>query len=184
MRLFIAVPMPEAAEQHAAALLRDLSSTDWPVRWVRDGGMHLTLKFFGEVTSDRVEPIEELVAMATAGLKPMTMTLRAGGGFPSRRHPRVLRLEVDAGSDLELLQDRLERGGEAIGFPPEGRPFRPHVTLGRVREGHRLPPGAMDHLENLPHGEPFTADRVVLFESQLSKAGPTYTARVEKILSS
>lgn len=182
MRLFIAVPIPKAAEQHAAALLRDLSSKDWPVRWVRDGGMHLTLKFFGEVTSDRVEPIEELVTMATAGLKPMTMTLRSGGGFPSRRHPRVLRLEVEAGPDLELLQDRLERGGEAIGFAPEGRPFRPHVTLGRVREGHRLPPGAMDYLEALPHGEPFVADRVVLFESQLSKAGPTYSAQIEKIL--
>jgi 2'-5' RNA ligase len=184
MRLFIAVPMPDAAEQHAARLLRDLASKDWPVRWVRDGGMHLTLKFFGEVTSDRVEPIEELVTMATAGLKPMTMRLCAGGGFPSRRHPRVLRLEVEAAPDLELLQDRLERGGEAIGFAPEGRPFRPHVTLGRVREGHRLPPGAMDHLEHLPHGEPFTADRVVLYESQLSNAGPTYAPRVEKILSS
>ena len=182
MRLFVAVPMPGVAEEHAGRLLRELSDKDWPVRWVRADGLHLTLKFFGEVTSDRVEPIEELVHYATQGLKPMPMTLRGGGGFPSRRHPRVLRLEVEAGPDVELLQDRLERGGEEIGFPPEGRPFRPHLTLGRVREGHRLPPGAMDYLEALPQGTAFLADRVVLFESTLSKGGPTYTARIEKIL--
>lgn len=182
MRLFIAVPIPSPALEHASGLLRKLQELEWPVRWVRDDALHLTLKFFGEVTSDRVDPIEEMVQFATNGLHPMPMTLLSGGGFPSRRHPKVLRLEVDAGPDLELLQDRIERGGEEIGFPPEGRPFQPHLTLGRVREGHRLPPGAMDYLESLPHGVPFQADRIVLFESRLSRAGPTYSARLEKQL--
>ena len=71
------------------------------------------------------------------------------------------------------------RGGDEIGFAPEGRPFRPHLTLGRVREGHRLPPGAMDLLEGLPHEPAFTADRVVLFESNQTPSGPTYRARLE-----
>lgn len=182
MRLFVGVPIPSPALEHASGHLRELQKQDWPVRWVRDDALHLTLKFFGEVTSDRVDPIEELIQFATAGLHPMSLKLLGGGGFPSRQHPRVLRLEVEAGSDLELLQDRIERGGEEIGFPPEGRPFRPHLTLGRVREGHRLPPGAMDQLESLAHGAPFLADRVVLFESQLTKAGPTYSVRVDKQL--
>lgn len=182
MRLFIAVPIPSPALEHASGLLRELQTLDWPVRWVRDDALHLTLKFFGEVTSDRVETIEEMVQFATEGLRSMPMTLLGGGGFPDRRHPRVLRLEVEAGSDLELLQDRIERSGDAIGFPPEGRPFRPHLTLGRVREGHRLPPGAMDRLEALPHGAPFFADRIVLFESRLTPSGPTYSARLEKVL--
>jgi 2'-5' RNA ligase len=110
MRLFVAVPVPSPALEHAGSLLRDLQGREWPVRWVSDEAVHLTLKFFGEVTSDRVEPIEELVQIATAGLKPMPMTLLSGGAFPSRRHPKVLRLEIEAGPDLELLQDRLERG--------------------------------------------------------------------------
>jgi 2'-5' RNA ligase len=182
MRLFIAIPIPSPAVDHASGLLRELQQLEWPVRWVRDDALHLTLKFFGEVTSDRVDPIEEMVQFATEGLHPMEMTFLGGGGFPSRRHPRVLRLEVEAGPDLELLQDRIERGGEEIGFPPEGRPFRPHLTLGRVREGHRLPPGAMDRLESLPHGAPFRADRIILYESRLTKAGPTYSVRLEKVL--
>jgi 2'-5' RNA ligase len=70
-----------------------------------------------------------------------------------------------------------------MGFPPEGRPFRPHITLGRVREGHRLPPGAIDQLENVAPGTAFLADRVVLFESRLTPAGPVYGARVELVLS-
>ena len=184
MRLFIGVPVPSPALDHARGLLRELQEKEWPVRWVRDDALHLTLKFFGEVTSDRVEPITELVQRATGGLRQMPMTLLGGGAFPSRQRPKVLRLEVEAGPDLELLQDRLERGGDEIGFSPEGRPFRPHLTLGRVREGHRLPPGAMDLLESLPHGPPFTADRVVLFESTLTRSGPTYGARLEMRLGS
>jgi 2'-5' RNA ligase len=182
MRLFIAVPLPPAALEEAAVLLREMRALEWPVRWVRDEGLHISLKFFGEVTSDRVDPIEEMVQFATKGMKPMELAPVGGGAFPSRQHPRVLRLEVQSGPDLELLQDRLERGGEQIGFPPEGRPFRPHITLGRVREGHRLPPAAMQHLEGLPPGQPFVADRVVLFESRLTTDGPAYSIRVEQVL--
>jgi 2'-5' RNA ligase len=76
-----------------------------------------------------------------------------------------------------LLQDRIERGGEQLGFPPEGRAFHPHLTLGRVREGQRLPPRWQDELERVPPGSPFLADRVVLFESQLGADGPTYSTR-------
>ncbi|HEY9519673.1 MAG TPA: RNA 2',3'-cyclic phosphodiesterase, partial [Gemmatimonadales bacterium] len=92
MRLFIGVPIPSPAMEHAGDLLRELQQKEWPVRWVRDDALHLTLKFFGEVTSDRADPIAELVQLATRGLKPMPMTLLGGGAFPSRQRPRVLRL--------------------------------------------------------------------------------------------
>jgi 2'-5' RNA ligase len=182
MRLFVAVPLPPPALEEAAELLREMRALEWPVRWVRDDGLHISLKFFGEVTSDRVETIEEMVEIAAKGMKPMELVPEGGGAFPSRSHPRVLRLELQSNPELELLQDRLERGGEQIGFAPEGRPFRPHITLGRVREGHRVPAGAMDHLEGVRHGGPFLADRVVLFESRLTPDGPVYSMRLERVL--
>lgn len=182
MRLFVAVPLPSPALEEAGRWLRELRALEWPVRWVRDDGLHITLKFFGEVTSDRVEPIEELVQFASAGMAPLALRLAGGGAFPSARRPRVLRVEVDADAALELLQDRLERGAEQIGFAPEGRPFHPHITLGRLREGHRLPVDSMRRLEALPSGIPFQADRVVLFESRLGNGGPSYRARLELIL--
>jgi len=182
MRLFVAVPLSSPALEEAAGLLRALRARDWPVRWVRDEGLHITLKFFGDVSPDRLEAIEEVVQFATAGMSPLQLALTGGGVFPSAARPRVLRLEVQAGAELELLQDRLERGGEQIGFPPEGRPFRPHVTLGRVREGQRLPAEALRQLEALPAGGSFLADQIVLFESRQTSNGPSYSIRLARPL--
>jgi RNA 2',3'-cyclic 3'-phosphodiesterase len=79
---------------------------------------------------------------------------------------------------LELLQDRIERGCEAIGFPPEGVPFQPHVTLGRVREGQRLPVGGLeDHSDGFERVS-FVAPELVLFESVLTTRGPRYESRL------
>ena len=180
MRLFIAVPLPEVAGAEINSVLLRLKSQDWPVRWVREEGIHLTLKFFGEVTADRVDAIVEMLNFATQGMTPMTLRLVGAGIFPPAiRQPRVIHLDVDADPSLELLQDRIERGGERLGFPPEGRPFRPHFTLGRVREGQRLPAGWQGELERIPEGAAFLADRVVLFESELGPSGPTYAIRRE-----
>jgi len=179
MRLFIAIPLPSAAETTAAGLLTDLKAQQWPVRWVRDRGLHLTLKFFGELTSDRVDAIGEMLAFASSDVRAIGLSFSATGVFPDWERPRVLFLGVDPVPELELLQDRIERGGERLGFAPEGRPFQPHLTLGRVREGHRLPAGWRTTFERGDLGDPFLVDRVVLYESSLSPAGPTYTARLE-----
>ncbi len=180
MRLFIAVPLAAQARTEVGAVLRGLKAHDWPVRWVREEGLHLTLKFFGEVTTDRVDAIVEMLNFATEGMTPMTFRLVGTGVFPPGvRQPRVIHLSVDADPSCELLQDRLERGSERLGFPPEGRPFRPHITLGRVREGQRLQAGWQSELERIPEGAAFLADRVVLFESELTPSGPTYAIRRE-----
>ena len=182
MRLFIAVPLPDQARQELSSVLDRLRPREWPVRWIRSEGAHLTLKFLGEVTRDRVDTIVEMMDFAVAGTLPIAMSLAGATAFPNYRRPRVLCLDVEAEPGLELLQDRLERGSEPLGFPPEGRVFHPHVTLGRVREGHRLPDGWRSELERIPTGTPFVADRVVLFESELGNGGPSYRARHEVLL--
>lgn len=179
MRLFAAIPLPGAAHQTTARQLRELRALEWPVRWVREEGLHLTLKFFGEVTTDRLETIVEMLGYCVDRMMPMTMSVQQGGVFPFPSKPRILRLDVEAGPDLELLQDRIERGGERIGFPPEGRPFHPHITLGRVREGHRLPPDALARLEAIRPQPSFVADRVTLFESEPGPGGPLYQVRAD-----
>lgn len=179
MRLFVAVPLPEQAGAEVASVLANLRGLGWPVRWIRDEAPHLTLKFFGEVTSDRVDAIAEMLDFATRDMRPVAMTLSGATVFPGPDRPRVLCLGVDAEPGLELLQDRIERGAEPLGFPPEGRPFRPHITLGRVREGHRLPNGWLTALEQIRPGDGFLGDRVVLFVSELGPSGPTYRIRHE-----
>lgn len=184
MRLFAALPIVEPARGEIAKLLNRLREPGWPLRLVHDHGVHLTMKFFGEVPPARLEVIEEAVRGAVPGTGELPMQLAGLDAFPSLRRPRVLWLGLDAPPGLELLQDRLERRAEAIGFPPEGVPFRPHVTLARVREGHRLPAGALESLEGQYEPVPFLASELVLYESILGRGGPHYEPRLTLELAS
>lgn len=178
MRLFAALPIPEPGRAAVIALLDDLRASDWPVRWVKPEGIHLTLKFYGEVMPERLDVIEEALRYAVAGARAIPLRLTQVGAFPTAARPRILWVGLEAPPALELLYDRLERGGIEIGFPPEGAPYSPHVTLGRVREGHRLPPGAIDRYETPNEGTAFLAEELVLYESVLTSDGPRYQSRL------
>ncbi len=178
MRLFAAVPVTGPARQQILSLLAKLREAGWPVRWVHDEGLHMTLKFFGEVAPERLDVIAEALRFAASGAGALALELGELGAFPSRNRPRVLWVGVQAPPGLEVLQDRMERGCEAIGFPPEGAPFQPHITLGRVREGQRLPTtGLEDHAEAFER-VPFEARQLVLYESMLTTTGPRYESRL------
>ena len=184
MRLFAGIPIVDQARREIAALLGRLREAAWPVRWVHDEGLHMTLKFFGEVPPERLDVIAEAVRYAGQGTGVLDLRLDGVGAFPSVVRPRVLWVGIDAPPALELLYDRLERGGEGIGFPPEGAPFRPHVTLGRVREGHRLPTGGIEEAGRSLPSVPFPGSRLVLYESVLTTQGPRYEARLTLELAS
>ncbi|HWB42720.1 MAG TPA: RNA 2',3'-cyclic phosphodiesterase [Gemmatimonadales bacterium] len=184
MRLFAAVPITEPARGEIAKLLARLREPGWPLRLVHDHGLHLTVKFFGEVPAGRLEVIEEAVRSAVPGTGALPLRLAEIGAFPNFRRPRVVWVGLEAPPALELLQDRLERRSEAIGFAPEGNPFRPHVTLARVREGQRLPPGALESLDGAFEPVPFLASELVLYESVLGRGGPRYEPRLTLELAS
>jgi 2'-5' RNA ligase len=183
MRLFAGIPIVDEARREIITLLGGLRDSTWPVRWVHEEGLHLTLKFYGEVAPERLEVIEETVRFAGAGVGPLALRLDALGAFPSAARPRVLWIGIDAPPALELLQDKLERGGEGIGFPPEGKPFQPHVTLGRVREGHRIPPPGLKDFSEAYGRVPFVGAQLVLYESVLTTRGPRYEPRLTLELS-
>jgi len=178
MRLFAAVPIPDPARKQILELLTHLRQCDWPVRWVHDEGLHLTLKFFGEVAPERLDVIIEAIRFAANGTGPLPLKLGRLGAFPTRSRPRILWVGIEGDPSLELLQDRIERGCEAIGFPPEGAPFQPHVTLGRVREGQRIPARGLDEQSERLEPVAFVAEEVVLYESVLTTGGPRYESRL------
>ena len=177
MRLFAALPLPDAPCAHLADAVSRLEQLHWPVKWVGRDQYHLTLKFFGEVEPDRADAIAGMLTEAARNVPALDMSLDGLGAFPTPQRARVLWAGLLGPPDLELLQDRVERGSEALGFPLEGKPFRPHVTLGRVRERERLPAGAADRLESARVGGAFMAESMVLFESVLTPRGPQYSAR-------
>jgi 2'-5' RNA ligase len=184
MRLFAAVPIPDPARGQILKLLAHLRGCEWPVRWVHDEGLHLTLKFFGEVAPERLDVIIEAIRFAADGAGRVPLKLGRLGAFPTRSRPRILWVGIEPHPSLELLQDRIERGCEAIGFPPEGTPFHPHVTLGRVREGQRLPARSLDEQSGRFEPVPFVVHELVLYESVLTTGGPRYQSRLTLELAS
>lgn len=184
MRLFAALPIAEPGRGEIVKLLGRLRESQWPLRLVHDHGLHLTMKFFGEVQPGRLDVIEEAVRAAVPGTGALALQLTGVGAFPSTQRPRIIWAGLDAPPALELLQDRLERRAEAIGFPPESVPFRPHVTLARVREGNRLPAGAIEGLGEQVEPVGFVATELVLYESVLGRGGPRYEPRLTLELAS
>ncbi|GBD12936.1 RNA 2',3'-cyclic phosphodiesterase [bacterium HR24] len=135
-RLFVALELPAQVKEGLASLQDDLRSQGLGrLRWVRPEGIHLTLKFLGETPAARVQGIADALREAAAGTGAIALALDGLGTFGNRRGPRVL--WVGLAGDLERLsrlQERVEEAMSRLGYPREGRPFSPHLTLARVPE--------------------------------------------------
>ncbi len=182
-RLFIAVELTPAARRYAAEALRIFQEgLPFGVRWVRPEGVHLTLKFLGNVSNDAIPAIENGMSRAAEGICPFTVELQGAGCFPNSGRPRVLWLGLRG--ELERLitvQSRLEESLEALGVDREARRFRPHLTLGRVGGG--LSEGQAERLQEALHavGEmppcELPVDGLSLMESVLGRERAVYTRR-------
>jgi 2'-5' RNA ligase len=179
MRLFLAVNLPVHARQHLWDITTPLREADYPVRWVGLDGLHVTLKFLGEVDADRESEIVAGAERAVQGVRPFPMVMVGFGVFPTPQRPRVVWAGCEATPPLELIQHAIEREMNGLGFPIEGRAFRPHVTLGRARRDatpHALRPLVAD-LETLEHGAEIPVRSVDLMQSTLSPSGARYACR-------
>jgi len=178
MRVFVAIPVAGLVEEALREVLGRYRSEDWPVKWARPDGLHLTVKFLGAVEPERLVEIEGALGGASVGTPALPFSLVELGAFPGFARARVIWAGLESGAALELLVDRVERACASLGFPLEGRPFRPHVTLGRVREGARLPASAIQALEHtaMPAAS-YVADRMVLYESKTGPGGSAYVVR-------
>ena len=179
MRIFVAVPLPDGAREWVARVRDRLRTHDWPVRWVGDEALHLTVRFFGAMDQPDVVRLGHVLEQAARGVAPMWLEFGAPNAFPDHRRPRVLWLSVSGPRELELLHERVERTAVEVGFPAERGPYRPHITLGRVRRGARLPAGVPAGLAPPDAGDDTpgcTADRIVLYRSHPGPGGTRYEA--------
>lgn len=178
IRAFLAIE-PSAGVLAAIARLqeklkREISGS---ASWTRPQGNHLTLKFFGYIDQTDVENICAAVKRQTATMPPLLLSAEKMGVFPDLRRPRVL--WVGTSGDIEklaMLQRKLDEEFAAIGFPAENRPFRAHLTLGRIKDA-RFTAGVGEALKkhaDFSAGE-FCAEELILFQSKLSPKGATYT---------
>jgi 2'-5' RNA ligase len=181
LRLFIAVELPDhwiTALIEAAHMLRRQGLER--LRWVRPEGVHLTLKFLGNVEQERVAAIEGAMSAAARGVAPFTLTLGGAGVFGRPGRPRVVWAGVDGElASLTRLWQAVERHVGPLGFPPERERFSPHLTLARVpedvpREVATAVEPALTRLR-LPSAPALLVSEVSLMRSEPAAGGARYT---------
>jgi 2'-5' RNA ligase len=132
IRAFLAVePSPEI-HRKLVDLKTLLASTGAAVRWVRNDGLHTTVKFLGPVAPDALGHLRDALGSIRLRCSPFTVEARGLGVFPNLRRPRILWIGMHSGH-LAELSIMVEKAAAMAGFAPESRPFQPHITLGRVK---------------------------------------------------
>jgi 2'-5' RNA ligase len=177
IRAFIAFELPENVRAAIGKVQERFGAYRFNVRWVKTANIHLTLKFLGNIGRDEITPIEAAILKAVADFKPLPLAAKGVGVFPGIKRPRVIWVGVSGQVQLLMqLQKSIDEQLTTIGFARENRSFKAHLTIGRVKS--RIVPGQLAAAIGETTGfepEPFTADRVILYQSDLQPAGPIYT---------
>lgn len=175
MRLFVALDIPDEVRGAIGEMIARLRSVARGARWVRPEGVHVTLKFIGEMPAERVSAIED--ALRGAGVAaPVEAKFLGAGFFPNERHPRVFWAGVEASANLAELAGEVDRHLSTLGIAAESRAFRPHLTLARFKSEDGLPRlrEEIKKLEPIDFGS-MRASEFYLFQSLLGPGGAKYT---------
>ena len=177
-RTFCAVELPDGVKSRVAEHVRRLRDGFPHVRasWDKPEKLHITLKFLGEIEPARVEELSRAAGRAAGGVGPFELSVSGPGSFPPHGPPRVLWLGIeDASGRLAGLQRSLEDECAAAGFARESRPFRPHLTVARIRSPQGARELAAAHRESRFEPQTFTVSELVVMRSELGPGGSRYT---------
>lgn len=177
MRLFLAINFPPEVRRAIAEATAPLRAVAPELSWIREPLIHLTVKFLGEQPEDVAPRIAEAMHVVAARNRIVDVEIGGVGAFPNFRRPRVVWMGVSPEPKLELLHHDIESACESLGFPIEGRPFRPHLTLARVKP-RTAKPEAMRNLARAAKDISYVEDVVIssidLMESELTTVGSRY----------
>ena len=176
IRTFIAVNLAAPVIEEIAKVRSALQEAKGEIRWTRVEGLHLTLKFLGDIERNQVEPILAALRETTRARLPLHILAQGLGAFPHLRRPRVLWVGL-SGEGLQEMSEAIETALVPLDFPPEEREFTPHLTLGRVRSlrGWEHVLARVKEYEHTRFGESLV-DQVTLYQSELRPDGAVYTA--------
>jgi RNA 2',3'-cyclic 3'-phosphodiesterase len=174
MRTFVAIELPENIRAELARQQQAFRASCRDARWTRPEGIHLTLKFLGEISAPQLAQVSE----ALAGIEPFApfdVEIAGFGSFPDARRPRVFWAGVERGAAVAELAEHVEAALEKLGFEREHRTFSPHLTLARFKTPRPQPAlvEAVESLKDFSFGR-FQASEFFLFESQLAPQGASY----------
>jgi len=177
IRTFIAIELNSEIRQNIFNLLEDLKKIDCHVKWVLPENFHITLKFLGDVSLDKINAIQKNLNPSFADFKPFSMKLTEFGIFPNWKRPRVLWVGIeDQQKNFQNLSKIIEDKLNPLGFKKEERIFHPHITLARIKSFKNislLSQKISDIIfkNNLRQ----SINYIALFQSILTTSGPEYT---------
>ena len=177
-RVFCSIDIPqevrEKVAEHISALKGEVPGV--PVSWSRPENIHLTLKFLGDVPQKRVEQLSQAASRAVTGLGRFRIRLEQTGAFPKHGPPRVLWIGIsDLNGTLDELFVRLEEECAKEGFKKESRPYRPHLTVARLRKPHGARTVADAHQELEFGPTEFEVSELLVMRSELGPHGSKYS---------
>jgi 2'-5' RNA ligase len=185
IRAFLAIEPPEDILQAVARMQEKLKrEISGRISWTKPQGQHLTLKFFGDISTEDVKNICTAVQNRIASGSALNLKIEKLGVFPDARQPRVLWCGITGDEEkLLAIQKQLDDDFASIGFPGEDRPFRAHLTLARIKDAHGLAgiSEALTKHSGFVAGE-FVGKELILFQSRLTPQGAIYTRLAEFVL--
>jgi len=178
IRTFLALELDESIRRAIVAAAQSLPADGAKIRWVEQQNLHITLKFLGDVPDADVMAVCRAAESVSAGLDRPTFDVTGLTCIPPRGPVKMVWAGVrDPARAITAAFDELEAALEPLGFDPEPRAYRPHVTVGRVRYCPR--PAALREATAGLAGTEFgtrTASEIVVYSSQLTREGPIYGA--------
>lgn len=168
-RLFFGLEIPDLVKRQLLAFKQPLNSA----RWQSARQMHITLFFLGSIADHHLEAIPRLVG--TLNLEPFDLKPRGLGYFGPIQYPKILWVGVEPVAPLAQLHETLAERLQPLGIEPEGKPFKPHITLARFKGRTARLYGLLEDYADFEASE-FRVDQVTLFESHLSPGGSHYEA--------
>lgn len=180
MRTFIAIDLDSGIK---GALLEFTGRLKRPpsVKWAGIQGLHITLKFLGEISEDEAQRVESELRTVADMHPRFPLRIKGTGTFPpDSRKPRVLWAGIEESPDLASLQADIDGALEGIGFPKEERAFHPHLTLGRTK----YPSDMKETLSILAKNADtlfgqMTVEKITFFRSILKPQGAEYSIIAE-----
>ncbi|MBU0759773.1 MAG: RNA 2',3'-cyclic phosphodiesterase [Candidatus Omnitrophica bacterium] len=177
IRAFIAIEIDPACKQQISGLIERLKKSDVDVKWVKETQMHLTLKFLGNVKQDKVPEISAALKDIASKTLSFQIAFSDISTFPGLSRPRVIWLGMDKGAEnLKELAGYIADGMEKLGLKKEGRDYKAHLTLGRVRSQKNI--RELTKLIGETDFKPpvgIKINKFILFQSILTSKGPVYT---------
>ena len=176
LRTFISVSLPKGIVNIKKMLQSTIDSKGVEIKWVRDGNMHLTLKFIGHTPEESVEDINKTLKSVTEDFSNISLSIVGSGCFPRPERARTLWVGITGEKDkLNDFVDAINISLEPFGFPIQERKFIPHVTLARIKYPQKYTPDITQFLNTTFSELPMKISRINLMSSQLFSKGAVYT---------